>query len=390
MRRFSHRVIAVAGLLFALLPVLAHAKIPLPATVPNNIPDPQRHMLIQRRAALFQQRDALKAEVEAHNRKCRSVPADSPLAAECIRAQKVLQSAVNRYAADVRKFNSAVVQAGASIPLHSDPEIPEIDRILRGVQRIRVPPPIPPEDVAIGIGQLAPNDETTKRVIFGLESGVAVLDIVGKFAGRAVLPAKVIIATGKTFIAAENAADVYLVKQNEVYEQALRYLKDETTRARFTAIVRSIKEQKSLPEDASIDMVRAARAILDPKLGNSGTRIAWDAMLSPEAQRAVVTQVCIELGGHVIGESFRKVVNRLRAAHQPAFIKATRSLAKARKALGRTKNPKAAAKWKIVIKQANEKIAKTYRTSYPEERIMGNIDPIFKHSEEEFREKKHH
>ncbi len=54
------------------------------------------------------------------------------------------------------------------------------------------------------------------------------------------------------------------------------------------------------PSSADEDMVRAARAILDPILGSGGARIAWDAMLSPEATAAMVRKACLETGGELV------------------------------------------------------------------------------------------
>ena len=139
-----------------------------------------------------------------------------------------------------------------------------------------------------------------------------------------------------------------------------------------------------MPGDASIDMVRAAEAMLDPKLGNSGARIAWDAMLSPEARRAVFTRACIELGATVLGQFGERFVHRVSTVQQPAFIEATEYLAKARVALGRVKDPGAVESLNIAIKQANDIIANTYR---PERVVAAGLELSWRFSEEEAREK---
>jgi hypothetical protein len=407
MKQFAKGIITMMIMLLIFLPISVYAKIPKISDIPNNIPEQERIELMQQRDVLLKRRDSLKAKVNTHNQKCRDIQQDSPLKEECQREQRDLQNEVESYASDVRNFNSEVVAAGASIPLFEDSEFPDIDRLLLGVQRIRVPPPIPPQDVAIRIGQLAPNDKTSKRILLGLEAGVVVMDIIGKLGGvvlgGAVLPAKFIIATGKSFIAAENAADVYLVKQTEIYEQASVYLRDPKTRLHFTEIVRAIKENKPVPEDADVQMLRAAQAILDPKLGNSGMRIAWEAMFSPGARRAAATQACIELGGFVFGKSVAKgasgaakVTRRVASVQKPPFIKAIGTITTARKMLEKATSAKERAGLQEVIKVANKKAEGTYRTSpfFTEERaeklIEGGFDILFKHEAEAEAEIKNH
>lgn len=252
--------------------------------------------------------------------------------------------------------------ARASLPNESPNE--QAARILAGIHKIKVPPPILPQDAALSFGQLVP-DEKSKQIILGSEVGVAGIDVFMRVGGAAPLPTKLLFATGKTFIAAENGADVYIVKQNETYEKALAYLKDAKQRQKFSEIVRDVRENKPLPEDASIDMARAAQAILDPKLGNSGIHIAWDAMLSPEARHAALTQACIELAGHVAGEASKTVFKGIVAVQQPAFQEASDFLSHARVALEQTQDPKAIESLHIAIDQANKMIAASYHVSEP-------------------------
>ncbi len=265
----------------------------------------------------------------------------------------------------------------------------QIAAIVRGIKGIKVPPPISSEDAAIAFGQIAPGDHTSKNVIFGAEVGVAVADVFGKIGKSPLNRTKLIFAVGETFIAAVDGADVYIVRQNETYEKALRYLKDASTRQDFTAIVRAIKEHRPISENASIEMVRAAQAILNPKLGNSGMRIAWDAMLSPEARNAAMTRACIELGSEIIGKAVKKTVARLAATQLPAFTEATEYLTKARVALQKTEDPAARASLTLAIKQANDIIAKTYKTVRPGAVGMEHVTEIFsKDREVKVREKK--
>jgi hypothetical protein len=257
----------------------------------------------------------------------------------------------------------------------------EAARILAGIRKIRVPPPVPAEDALLSFGQLVP-DEKSKRIIAGSEIGVAIFEIAGKL-GNATLASKVLFSTGKTFIAAENGADIYIVKQNETYEMALAYLKNAKERQKFVEIVRDVRENKPLPEDASIEMARAAQAILDPKLGNSGMHIAWDAMLSPEARHAALTQACIELAGHAVGTAAEAAVGRIVAAQQPAFQEASDFLSHARVALQQVQDPKAIEALHIAVFRANRMIAASYHVAEPTGIAAGHVGySLFTHEAE--------
>jgi hypothetical protein len=262
----------------------------------------------------------------------------------------------------------------------------QIATIVRGVRTIRVPPPILPQDAAIGIARLAERDDTSKRVLLGLEAGIAVAAIAGRI-GEASLPyVKLILVGGKSIIAAEEGADVFLVRQNEVYERALQYLKDESRRKEFTELVRALKERRPLAENTDIEMARAAQAIIDPSLGNSNMRIAWNSMLSAEARRAAVTQACIQLGAEIIGLGAGKAFQRIQATQFSSFREAEDFLARAAVAMNKVTEPAAKASLQAAIDQANHVIASTYHTVRPSAQVLEATESIiWAHHEEEFR-----
>jgi hypothetical protein len=379
MKRRIKSLMVPAVLCLALVPAVAE-QVPRLQPVPESLPDAIRDPLIRQRDALGQRRKDLEGNVAAHNQKCAAVPEKSPLNAECGQEQDALRAAVSQYASDVRQFNEAVANAMASA---QGPETKEAAAILRGVQQIQVPPPIPPESAALAFGRLAPGDKTSERVVDGLEVGVAAMELVGTLSG-AVLSSKLILATGETIIAAENGADLYLVRQSDVYEEALRYLKNPTTSLDFSQTVAALRRGDPVPASTNPEMLRAAQAILDPKLGNGGIRMAWDAMLSPDARHAALTQGCIILGGKVLGKAAEGTANDIIAEQQPAFREASDFLEKAHVALDHVKDPAAVDSLKQGIKLANEMIAQTYRASYPAASLIGSTtDLLFTHTAEQ-------
>jgi hypothetical protein len=236
---------------------------------------------------------------------------------------------------------------------------------------------MPADRASIDFSLAEGSDEKSKWILLGTDAGVIGLDLSGKLAGNALLGTKALLVTGKTFIAMEDTADLYLVRQNALYDQALKYLKVADTAPMFTAIVRALKEGRPLPENAHGDMIRAARAILDPRLGNSGQRLAWSAMWSPEAKRAGLTKACIELGGELFGEGVKGLSEDLKVAHEPAFQYASGSLKKAQDALAKTTDPARRASLQMVSEAANGVLERCYKAAAPASHAADHAASLF-------------
>jgi hypothetical protein len=208
--------------------------------------------------------------------------------------------------------------------------------------------------------------------------GVAVCEVTGALAGNALPLAKIVLVTGEAFIAMQDAADVYLVQQDNISVQALRWLKDKDTAPAFTRIIRALKEKKPLPKNLPPEMVSTARAILDPRLGNSGSRIAWGAMWSPEARKAGIMKAWIALGGELLGHGVEGIAADLAVTRDPAFRYATNTLNRAHAALTKTSDPADQAALQKVIEEANRVIAHSYEvTVHPLASGAGSAASIF-------------
>ena len=338
-------------------------------------------------------------EIRAHLDRANTALADAGSAAEILALRQRIEDAIaaanikvlrERLEDDVAAQRLTAMSenlwrgAGSAAPTNE-----QIAAIVREIRKIQVPPPILPQEASIAIGQLAPGDKTSQKILLGLEIGVATADVLETIGEKTLPWVKLIVATGKTVIAAEDAADVYLVKQTAVYEKALKHLRDEKGRKEFTTIVRALKEHRPVPETAKIEMVRTAEAILDPKLGNSGIRIAWNAMLSPEARRAAVTEACIQLGGELLGATAGHAFQHIQSTQYPAFREAKDFLKHAAVAMKHVKDPAAKKSLKIAVDQANQVIAGTYRTLRPSVKGVEHLESIYaKEREEEYRTKK--
>ena len=238
----------------------------------------------------------------------------------------------------------------------------QVQRLVSGIHKIKVPPPIPPEEASIVFGDLPDGDRRGAFILLGMDIGVAALDAAGRIGGRVMPPLKLIIITGKTFIAAEEGADVYLTRRTATYEKALHLLKDPKHASEFTAIVRAIRENRPLPENAVPDAIEAARAITSPELGSSTSRIVWNAMMSKEARNAALTRATIEAYGWVIGDVTERTVGRILVQRSPWYQQGATFLDEAGPLAKKIKNPTMNASLREGIEHANEIMEKSFTT----------------------------
>lgn len=235
-------------------------------------------------------------------------------------------------------------------------------RLVSGIMDIQVPSPIPPEEASIAFGDLPEGDDASALVLLGIDQGIAILDTAGKIGGRVMPPLRMIVAAGKTFIATEEGADIYLTQKTETYERALTFLKDPASAREFTAVVRAIKAGSRPPATASVAMVRAARAITSPELGGSTSQIMWTAFMSREARNAALTQASIEAYGWFIGDMTEHTVKRIFVQRSARYRRAAKQLDKAGRLMKKAEKPATRARLQKGIDHANEVMAKSFAT----------------------------
>jgi hypothetical protein len=160
-------------------------------------------------------------------------------------------------------------------------------------------------DINVPVPEISYNfelaDERSKRILDGTETGLALFKVIEPIAGGAFgaeaaegLAAGAeatgglwvigVLIAGKGVIAYEDAADVYITRENHIYERSLLFLKDPDTRTKFTNLICELRknaqaiDQKQYPSG----MFEAAKAIVDSSR-NSTTRVLWlDEYISPE------------------------------------------------------------------------------------------------------------
>ncbi len=228
--------------------------------------------------------------------------------------------------------------------------------IAKRLNRVVPPPPISKEQVNLSWKDIYLAEDrlanTTDLVIAGWE-------MTGTLSGSLCSPYKIVLIAGKAVIAGEDGAYLHLVKDEENYNAALRFLKNPEQRQTFARLVQDIRENRPVPAPANADMVKAARAITDPKLGNSAESIAFDAMLSKEAVSAMFRKALVEVASQKLSDKFGEVTKDL--MNRKAVFDAVRlERQQAMRALAQTTDPERAAQLKTVIEQANRKSAATY------------------------------
>lgn len=246
---------------------------------------------------------------------------------------------------------------------------PTVKRFAGRISAVVPPPPIPPKEAPVSWSQIYMNQDALMKSADRL---MAAWEMAGPVGSSVEAPLKVIMIAGKTFIAGEDGAALYLAKKDQTYEDALRYLKSPTQSQQFARLVQAIREGRPVPS-ADPTMVKAARALADPKLGNSGATIAWDSMMSPEALSAMLRKACIEVGSEAIADKAGNVLTHM-SQRKAVFdeVRLERSQAVHMMKLATTTEAQRE-QLRIVIEHANQVIALTYRVERVEQYAAGQF-----------------
>jgi glycerophosphoryl diester phosphodiesterase len=86
-----------------------------PADIPETLPGPMKLEFQGKRAGLETRRAQLGTAVSLHNARCRGLPEDSPLAAECRVAQLELNASVTAYRAALDDYNRDIAQSAQAL-----------------------------------------------------------------------------------------------------------------------------------------------------------------------------------------------------------------------------------------------------------------------------------
>jgi hypothetical protein len=97
--------------LLLLLTTASMAQIPDLLTVPEDLPESEKDVLSRQRSAVVAEETDIESQVARHDAKCANVLADSPLEEECRQEKARILQRIEKYAADVKRFNTAVATA---------------------------------------------------------------------------------------------------------------------------------------------------------------------------------------------------------------------------------------------------------------------------------------
>jgi len=240
------------------------------------------------------------------------------------------------------------------------------------IDNLTIPPPLPKNEVSLSWDKLTLDKEGKQTMLRVADGVIMVWDLTGKLGGKALPACKILLMAGKVFIDGEDGAYVHLVRQEKVYEDALQYLRDPASAKEFSRIVRDLRQGKPA-ESADAGILRAARAILDPALGNSGTQIAWDAMLSPEAKAAMVRKACIELGMDLVSHGAEGVLADL--TRQKQMYDALRvNREGARRMLKEATDPLDRAQLSEIVSHSNRFLEQTYRLEEGSVKVLTAVE----------------
>ncbi len=234
---------------------------------------------------------------------------------------------------------------------------PQVSKIAKRLGSVVPPLPIPKEEVALSWKDIyLSNDRlmnTTDLVVAGWE-------MTGVVGGGLTAPYKIIMIAGKTFIAGEDGAYLHLVRHEEDYDAALAFLKNPAQKDKFARLVQDIRQNRPIPPGADPAMVKAAQAVTDPKLGNSATSIAWDAMISPEALAAMFRKATVEITTEAVSGKTEDLVKSL-TNRKAVFDTVRLEREQARRMIkAETTTPQQREQLTTVIDEANRKLSAMY------------------------------
>jgi hypothetical protein len=182
------------------------------------------------------------------------------------------------------------------VPVQPNGDEVQLGQLMKQVNNVRVPTP----EVAYNF---EPEDEEADKVLNGGSYGVAVLKGSGQFLGKTGtyvdVAATAIFIAGKAFIAAEDAAEVYVVRQTDEYESALHCLKDPRYGSQFAYLVADLRKGRHPETNLPDDVVAAAVAFAQS--GPRSETILWDAWMSPEVRKAAAHKAINELASEAVG-----------------------------------------------------------------------------------------
>lgn len=193
----------------------------------------------------------------------------------------------------------------------TDPQVAPIARHLASF----VPPmPISEKDVALDWKKIYLNDN---RLLDATDYVVAGWQMAGMMGKVSTAEVEVALIVGKTLIAGQDGAYMYLARRDKEFDAAAAYLKNPATAQAFAHLVDDVRQNRPLPSRADPAMVEAAQAINAHHAGNDieGKKaivpIAWDLMTSPEALSAMLRKASIEGSAAILSHGMEPGINKL-------------------------------------------------------------------------------
>ena len=317
--------------------------------------------------------EAAKAEADKENQKAAEEKAEQERQATFEREKKNLLGAMKGSDTDASQPVYLNSGSGTVLPLKSgtssvspglkggvsgqtntaagQPTIAEIDSISTEVASLKAKVPPPLEDVTLTVKE-DPLLETAETLMSLWEAG-------GTIGSKVIPPAKVLFIAYKTIIAGADQANIYLIRQDDVFNKANKYLKNPATAGQFAELMRSIRTNSNIPASTDPEMLIAARAVSDPKV-NSVSGVFWDAMISREAMTAMVCKAMVESGKELLGAGAGGILGDL--TQRKEIYESTRiARNKALNALKYTKDPEKIEALEAIVKRSNEIIEGIYR-----------------------------
>jgi hypothetical protein len=269
-----------------------------------------------------------EAAAEAHRRWAAQAEEEKALARKLAQEQADFNNAKPAAVSGLKGVNGASASGGGGLGLKglddagradsqagwvgtiTDPQLAPIARRLASV----VPPmPIPEKDLPT-VDQFYMNEDRVLKASDYVVAGFQMAGYMGKVSSFEV---EAFMIAGKTLIAGQNGAYLYLGKRDAQFAAAAAYLKDPATEQTFAHLVDDVRQNRPIAASADPAMVEAARALnvhhagSDTEGRKANVPIMWDMMTSREALKAMLFRATVEVSGSILSHGMEPGIDKL-------------------------------------------------------------------------------
>jgi hypothetical protein len=223
---------------------------------------------------------------------------------------------------------------------------------------IPAPPPLPPSAAPdTWVDLLLPHAEGFDKAADVVS---AAWEMVVPYAQSGNPTIKLVMIGMHSVIAAEDGAQMYLVRRDNEYKAAYAYLKNPRESQTFAHLVKDIHDGKKPPAGTDPAMLAAAQAVANPALRGDSKTLAWDALTSHEAVAAMVRKAAVEFGADYLSDKAGEALGAI-TGHEKIYAAAEEEFLASKASLKAAQTAEQKAERQLVLDHADEAFQPLFR-----------------------------